>query len=474
MQYLPHTKIVATLGPASSSREAMTAMIRAGANVFRLNFSHGTREEHRKTIEQIKSLNDELSSHVAILADLQGPKLRVGEIENNHIDLCEGDTLRFVTEKCLGTKDHIYISYAEFPKDVSAGELILVDDGKIKLEVTATDGKSEVMAKVLNGGPLSSHKGVNLPNTNISLPCLTDEDLVNAQFALDNDVDWLALSFVRCASDVLTLKRIVRAHKSHCGVIAKIEKPEAIAEIDNIIRMADAVMVARGDLGVEVSFDRVPLMQKQIVQKCLTRAKPVIIATQMMESMMTNFRPTRAEATDVANAVLDGADALMLSGETSVGKYPAETIASMRKIIEYTEVNGRPYDLRELPAEGTPSFLSNSICYNAARLAYHVHARVIVAFTHSGYTAFRLASHRPETPIYAFTDDAEIVRKLSLVWGVRPNFLKTYDSLNEVIETTTRILKKIKLVHDGDILIHVGSTPLKLHGSTNMLKVSSV
>ena len=473
-QFRSQTKIVATLGPASSSKEVLKRMIEEGVNVFRLNFSHSRQDEHLKLINTIKDLNKELHGNVSILADLQGPKLRVGEIENNKIDLNEGDEVTFVTEKCIGTKEHIYMSYQEFPKDVKTGETILIDDGKIKLEVTDTNEKDTVKAKVIYGGPLSSKKGVNLPNTKVSLPCLTDEDISNANFVLDQDVDWIALSFVRTASDVLDLKELIKKKKGHAGVIAKIEKPEALKEIDEIIDLTDGIMVARGDLGVEIPFDEVPLIQKMIVKKCIARSKPVIIATQMMESMITNFRPTRAEANDVANAVLDSADALMLSGETSVGKYPIETIYSMHKIINYTESQGKPFNKQHEPLEGNPTFQADSICYNATRMAQQIKAKAIVAFTHSGYTAYRLSSHRPEADIYAFTNNEKLLRKLSLVWGVRAFYVKTYDKIDEAINESIKILKDQKLIREGDTIVHVGSTPLNLKGRTNMMKVSYI
>jgi pyruvate kinase len=473
-QLRSQTKIVATLGPASSSKEVLSRMIIEGVDVFRLNFSHSKQDEHLKLINLIKDLNKELNANVSILADLQGPKLRVGEIENNRIDLLEGEIIVFVTQKCVGTKEHIFMSYQEFPRDVNIGETILIDDGKIKLEVVETNKKDLVKAKVIYGGPLSSKKGVNLPNTQVSLPCLTEEDISNAKFALEQDVDWIALSFVRTASDILELKELIRKKKGHAGVIAKIEKPEALKEIDQIIDITDGIMVARGDLGVEVPFDEVPLIQKLIVQKCINRSKPVIIATQMMESMITNFRPTRAEANDVANAVLDGADALMLSGETSVGKYPAETIYSMQKIIDYTEKNGTPFNKQHEPMEGTPTFHADSICYNATRTAQQINANAIIAFTHSGYTAYRLSSHRPEAGIYAFTNNEKLLRKLSLVWGVRAFYVKTYDKIDEAINESIRILRENNLIKDGDTLLHVGSTPLNLKGRTNMMKISYI
>jgi pyruvate kinase len=469
-----HTKIVATLGPATSTKEILGRLIFEGVDVFRLNFSHSKKEEHLKLIKLIKELNQEMDTNVAILADLQGPKLRVGEIENNLLHLAEGDIITFVTEKCIGNKDHIYMSYQEFPKDVKPGETILIDDGKIKLEVTETNNKDRVRATVIYGGPLSSKKGVNLPDTKVSLPCLTEEDISNAIFALEHEVDWIALSFVRKASDVLELKDLIKKNKGFAGVVAKIEKPEALLEIDQIIDLADGIMVARGDLGVEVPFDEVPLLQKIIVEKCIQNSKPVIIATQMMESMISNFRPTRAEANDVANAVLDGADALMLSGETSVGKYPVETINSMQRIINYTEKKGKPLNKKNAPTEGTPTFLADSICYNAAKLAQQANAKAIITFTHSGYTAIRISRHRPKSSIYAFTDNRKLLHKISLIWGIRSFYLSSYNQLDKAIQESIEILKEKKVLDEGDCVVHVGSTPLSLHGRTNMMKISYV
>jgi pyruvate kinase len=473
-QTLSKTKIVATLGPASSSKEILKKMITEGVDVFRLNFSHSKKEEFLKLINLIKELNIELGSNVSILADLQGPKLRVGEIENNLLDLNPGDIITFVSEKCIGDKNRIYMSYQEFPQDVATGEMILIDDGKIKLEVTETNKKNTVKAKVIFGGPLSSHKGVNLPNTKVSLPSLTDEDISNAIFAISQDVDWIALSFVRKASDVLELKKLIKNNNGHAGVIAKIEKPEAILQIDQIIELADGIMVARGDMGVEMSFDEVPLIQKQIIEKCIKQSKPVIVATQMMESMITNFTPTRAEATDVSNAVLDGADALMLSGETSIGKYPVETIFCMQKIIYHTEAFGKSFNKKYSPAEGTTVSLADSICHYASTLAKEVKAKAIITFTHSGRTAFCISSHRPEADIFAFTNNKLLLQYMSLVWGVRVFYLDTYEKMEVAIQQSIQILKKENLLVKGDCVIHVGSSPLNEHGTTNILKVSKV
>jgi pyruvate kinase len=469
-----HTKIVATLGPASSSKEVLKKMIEQGVDVFRLNFSHSKQEEHLKLINIIKELNSEMGTQVSILADLQGPKLRVGEIENNGIDLLPDEIITFVSEKCVGTKERIYMSYQEFPEDVNVGEFILIDDGKLKLEIVETNKKDTVKAKVIFGGRLSSKKGVNLPNTKVSLPCLTEEDKSNAIFALDNEVDWIALSFVRKASDIIDIKELIKKKHGHAGVIAKIEKPEALKEIDEIIDLTDGVMVARGDLGVEVPFDEVPLIQKMLVNKCVERSKPVIIATQMMESMINNFSPTRAEANDVANAVLDGADALMLSGETSVGKYPVETIYSMQKIIKHTETHGKPFNRQHQPIVGTPTYIANSICHNATILSSQMNARAIIAFTHSGYTALRIASNRPKAKIFVFTNNHKLLRKMSLVWGVESFYAEKYDQIDTAISESIKILKNEGLISDSDTVIHTGSTPLNLHGRTNMMKVSYV
>jgi pyruvate kinase len=471
------TKIIATLGPASSTKEIIHNMIIEGVDVFRLNFSHSTQAEHLKLIHIIQDLNLEFKTQVSILADLQGPKLRVGEIENNLINLEENDIVTFVTEKCIGTKDHIFMSYQEFPQDVKVGELMLIDDGKIKLEVTETNQKNMVKAIVIYGGLLSSNKGVNLPNTKVSLPSLSEEDISNAVFALNHDVDWLGLSFVRKASDIQDLKDIINIQNARARIIAKIEKPEAVADIDQIIKLADGIMIARGDLGVEVPFDEVPMIQKIIVEKCILQSKPVIIATQMMESMISNFRPTRAETNDVANAVLDGADALMLSAETSVGKYPVETINSMQRIINYTEINTNrrnPFEALHIPDKSSPQFLADSICYNASKLAEQVGAKAIILFTHSGYTAIKISSYRPKAKIYAFTNNEKLVQQLSLVWGIKPYHLKIYNQLNIAVKKSVEILKAEKLLRDGDCVVFVGSMPLSEHGSTNMLKVSFI
>lgn len=469
-----HTKVVATIGPASAKEEILSKMFEEGIDVCRLNFSHGSHEDHLKSIQLINELNGRFSSNVAILADLQGPKLRIGEVENNAVNLVDGEELLFVNTPCTGNKDRVYMSYERLAADVRVGEKILVDDGKIMLQVIDTNGKDQVRLKIISGGILSSKKGVNLPNTKVSLPSLTEKDKKDARFALEHEVDWIALSFVRSVNDILEIKELIKKSKKPAArVIAKIEKPEAISEIDQIIDMTDGIMVARGDLGVEVPFDQVPLIQKEIVSKCIIRAKPVIVATQMMESMITNFRPTRAEANDVANAVLDGADALMLSGETSAGKYPVEVVNSMQKIIDWTE-KGYHFHRHNPPREFSRTFLSDSICFNACNMAEQSKARAIITFTHSGYTAFQIASHRPKSEIFAFTDNERIIRKLSLVWGVMSFHSRVFNNIDDYISYSIEQLLKKKLIHEEDVVIHVGSTPILERGRTNMIKLSYV
>ena len=472
-QVRSQTKVVATIGPASSSKEVLELMIHEGVDVCRLNFSHGTHEDHLQVINNVLELNQKLNTNVAILADLQGPKIRIGEVENNSVELKAGAEVLFVTEKCMGTAEKLYLSYQDFPKDVKVGDKILVDDGKFKLEVLETNSKDMVKAIVIHGGILSSKKGVNLPHTKISLPSLTEKDIEDVNFALDNNVDWIALSFVRSAEDLIHLKEIIRNKKKFARIIAKIEKPEALNEIDEIIDASNGIMVARGDLGVEVPFDQVPLIQKDLVKRCIAKAKPVIIATQMLESMITNFRPTRAEATDVANAVLEGADALMLSAETSAGKYPVESIAAMQKIIDWTE-KAFIYNRDNLPIPNTRTFLPDSICLNACRMASQTNATAIITFTYSGYTAFKISSHRPDADIFVFTRNKTLLRKMSLVWGVRAYYFDEHDNMDDAIHHSINFLKTNSLIQDGDVVVHVGSTPYKDKGQTNIVKLSYV
>jgi pyruvate kinase len=448
-------------------------MIHEGVDVCRINFSHGTHEDHLKTIKIIHRLNEQLESNVAILADLQGPKLRVGKMVNGAVELDSGQSFTLVTTPCEGDQDKAYVSYKNLPMDVARGEKILIDDGKLVLEVVETNGADTVRCHVLNGGTLSNHKGVNLPNTKVSLPSLTEKDIADAKFALDHGVDLIALSFVRREKDIGDLRKLIDAHPHKAHIVAKIEKPEALKEIDQIIDATDGIMVARGDLGVEVEFHKVPLIQKNLINKCTEKSKPVIVATQMMESMITNPTPTRAEANDVANAVLDGADAVMLSGETSIGKYPVQTIRNMQMIIDSTE-EVFPFYRIHLPRKESRTFLADSICYNAVRLAEQVNAAAIITLTHSGYTAVRISSHRPRANIFTFTENRELIPNLSLVWGVRTFYFAECYNVNDYIDYTEEFLVGNKLLKKGDLVVHIGSIPITEKGKTNMMKLTRV
>ncbi len=468
------TKIVATLGPASSDKEVLRQMFLEGLNVCRMNFSHGAHEIHAEIIKTIRELNDETGLNVAILADLQGPKIRTNEMENNGVLLVNGAKVIIVTDKILGTAERFSINYSQLPADVHPGERILLDDGKLILEVVKTDGETEIEAVVIHGRILSSKKGVNFPNTKISMPSLTDKDREDLVFALEQNVDWIGLSFVRNARDIIELKEIINKNHGKAKVIAKIEKPEAIEDIDEIILVSDALMVARGDLGVEVPYEKVPIIQKMLIKKCALQAKPIIVATQMMESMITNITPSRAEVNDVANAVLDGADAVMLSGETSVGNHPIEVIKTMSRIVMEMETFDGIYNKEEFPEKNTERFISDSICFNACRLSQRVEADAIITMSFSGYTAYKIASQRPKAPIFVFTSNRQILTQLNLVWGVRGMFYDTRISTDHSIADIKNILKKEKLVKKGDLVINIASIPIEESGKSNMLKLSEV
>lgn len=472
---LKKTKIVATIGPASEDKEVLKEMMFSGMNVARLNFSHGSYDDHRKVIKNIRELNEETGLNVALLADLQGPKIRTRKMKDNGVTLIEGEEVTIVTDDELeGTAKKFAINYKALPKDVLPGELILLDDGKLHLEVIKTNGKDTVVAKVLHGGLLSSNKGINLPNTKISLPCLSEKDLNDLDFAIKEDFDWIGLSFVRSARDIIELKHIIYNSKSKAKVIAKIEKPEAIDDIDDIITETDGIMVARGDLGVEIPMEEVPLVQKMLIQKCYYHAKPIIVATQMMESMIENITPTRAEVNDVANAVLDGADAVMLSGETSVGKFPVQVIEAMTKIVSKMELSDEIYHKEELPEKNQDRFISDSICFNATRLSQRVEADAIVTMSFSGYTAYKISSQRPRAPIFVFTGNKKILTQLNLIWGVQGFFYDKMVSTDHTIADIKYLLKKQGLLKEGDLVINIASIPIEEKGKSNMLKLSYV
>lgn len=469
------TKIVATLGPACSTREIIKEMIDTGVNVFRINFSHADYTDVKERIDIIRGLNEEFGYTTAILADLQGPKLRVGVMKEDVV-VSKGDTITFTTaEDILGTSERVYMNYKEFPKDVNPGERILLDDGKLIFEVLETDRNTEVKTVVIQGGPLKSKKGVNLPNTKVSLPALTEKDIRDAIFAIENSVDWIALSFVRTPNDLEDLQDLIAKHSDHkIPIIAKIEKPEAVENIDKIVAFADGLMVARGDLGVEIPAQEVPLIQKKLVHRAKTARIPVIIATQMMETMITSLTPTRAEVNDVANSVMDGADAVMLSGETSVGNYPVQVIEKMTQIIESVENSPLIKVPQNPPLVRTKRYITKSICYHAALMANDIDAKVISTLTNSGYTAFQISAWRPHSHILVFTSNRKIVTQLSLLWGVHTYYYDKLVSTDDTVEDINRISKEKGFVEEGDMLINLAAMPVIDKGMVNTLRISQI
>lgn len=469
------TKIVATMGPASSNKDVLLSMIRAGVNVCRLNFSHGKISDHKKVIETIREINEQHKTNVAILADLQGPKIRIGLVKDGGINLVNGTHINITTHECIGDDNQIYITYDTFPQDVQANEIILLDDGKIQMRVLETNKIDTVVCEIVHGGILTSRKGVNLPNTKVSIPSLTEDDLEHLNFVLECDVDWIGLSFVRNAEDIVELKQIISRSGKAAKVIAKIEKPEAIDNIDAIIAVTDGIMVARGDLGVEMPLEEVPLLQKMIARKCRAASKPVIVATQMLESMITTPRPTRAEVNDVANSVLDGADAVMLSGETSVGEFPLIVIETMSKIIRNVEEVGYPFNTGKADIDNAKStYLADAICGSAVYLAEQTDAQGIIAMTSSGYTAFEISSYRPEAPTYTFTANKHLLTALSLVWGVRTFYYDKVESTDQTITDCNNMLIAENLIAAGDVIINTVSAPIARQGRTNTVKVSVI
>lgn len=471
---LHKTKIIATVGPACDTYDKLLQLVHSGVNVFRLNFSHGTHDKHEEVIQHIRKINEEYPFNIAILADLQGPKLRVGEIENGAMPLEPGDIISFTNEKKVGNKESVYISYPAFHDDVKAGEKILLDDGKIETVITEITKDGLVKAQVLNGEVLQSKKGVNLPDTKISLPSLTEKDLNDLEFIIGQNIDWVALSFVRKPEDITHLRSILKSKNSNAKIIAKIEKPEAIDHLREIILATDAVMVARGDLGVEMPVEKVPMLQKEIVRKCIHRAKPVIIATQMMESMMERTRPNRSETTDVANAVLEGADAVMLSGETAMGIHPSLVVQTMVNILREVEKQEVVYNKNLVPQPHSPSFLSDALCYNACQIAEDVNADALIGMTQSGYTGFMLSSFRPKANLFVFTKTQTLINQLSLSWGVQAFYYDEEESFDDIIADQINILKEKGLVQSGNIVINTGSIPVPEHLPTNMLKITKV
>lgn len=475
-QTLLNTKIIATVGPAIASYDMLLEMAKTGVNVFRLNMSHADQATHLEVIQHLTRINEEYHYHVGILADLQGPKLRVGKIKDNALQLNTGDEIIFTNHPCEGTAAGVYMSYELFPQEVAAGDKVMVDDGKLIFEVVDTDRKSSVKLKVLFGGILSSNKGVNLPDTLISLPSLTEKDLNDLDFIVRQPVHWIALSFVRKAEDIIDLRNRLKAVGHTARIIAKIEKPEALKNINEVIQATDAIMVARGDLGVEVPIEKLPGIQKDIVRKCIELSRPVIVATQMMESMITNPSPTRAEVTDVANAVLDGADAVMLSAETSVGKHPVRVVEAMSRIIAETERHYQPNPNR-LPklSNESETFLADVLCFNAVKTSIDLNAKAIIGMTTSGFTAFKISSFRPKAEIFIFSTVPHMLSTLNLVWGVQClEYQYKNESTDELMNIVCDDLKYKGLLKKGDIVVSTGTVPVQLVGRTNMMKISVI
>lgn len=466
------TKIVATVGPASNNKEMLRALAKEGVDVFRLNFSHGKHEDHLKVINFVREINQEMGTNIALLQDLQGPKIRVNEMQTG-IEIVAGQELIITTREVLGNNELVSTSYAGLPKDVKVGDMILIDDGKLELKVKEVRD-IDVVCTVVYGGPLKSRKGINLPFSKVSAPSLTEKDMEDLLFGLKHKVDWVALSFVRKEQDIIELRKIIDDHKSTTRIIAKIEKPEALENIDAIIAATDAVMVARGDLGVEIWMEEVPMVQKMLVHKCNLASKPVIVATQMMESMIENPRPTRAETNDVANAVMDGADALMLSAETAAGKYPIEVIRSMVRTIGSVEKSGDIfYRFHDVDPQ-SPNYFNDSLILTACKLAKDVNAKAIVGMTQLGYSAYKASSHRPNANIFAFTSNESIINTMNLVWATRAYHYDKAASTDSTIADVEKILKRDGHVQTGDTFIILASMPIQERGRSNMIKVHVV
>ena len=471
------TKIVATLGPATESYKTKLKMVKSGVNVFRINFSHADHERVKEQVKQIRQIGKELNTVIAVLADLQGPKLRIGKVADDTV-LNEGDIITFTTKDKITTDNHnkkLYITYKQLPKDVFPGENILIDDGKIQVKVLNTNKKDEVKAEVVEGGNLSSKKGVNLPNTKVSLPALTKKDKKDLLFAIKQKVDWVALSFVRSADDLSMINDFINEHSGYkIPVIAKIEKPEAVENINDIILEADGLMVARGDLGIELPLEEVPLIQKKLVHIAKLHQKPIIIATQMMESMITNVIPTRAEVNDVANSVMDGADAVMLSGETSVGKNPVKVIKQVTKIIMRVENSSliKVPEIAPIPKHRDERFISQVVCFNASKIAKDVSATVISTFTASGFSAYKISARRPAADILVFTANKRILNSLALLWGVVPFYYDKTLSTDETIRDIEKIACQNDYLQDDDMMVSVLSMPITKKGMVNTIRIT--
>ncbi|MDA9622333.1 pyruvate kinase [Flavobacteriaceae bacterium] len=470
---LNKTKIIATLGPSSTGQPILKSLMEEGVNVFRVNFSHANHSEVKKTVFNIREISSLLGLHVAVLGDLQGPKIRLGTVKEN-VFIENGDTVSITTSEVeFGDSSLVSINYLGFPKDVAKGEKILVDDGKIILKIIETNKKDLVKAKVVQGGELKSRKGVNLPNTKISLPALTEKDRTDALFAIKNNFDWLALSFVRSKEDVYSLVELIKQNSENkIPIIAKIEKPEAIKNLDAILQAADGLMVARGDLGLEIPAEEVPLNQKLMVNMAKKARKPIIIATQMMESMIDSLTPSRAEVNDVANSIMDGADAVMLSGETSVGQYPVQVIQTISKIIKGVENSPLIKVPNTLPEIHSKRVITKAICFQACNIANELEASAICTLTNSGYTAWQISSWRPSAMILVFTSNKRILSQLGLLWGVRCVFYDNFVSTDRTVEEVNELAVKKGFVKKGGLVINLAAMPVVDKGQVNTLRIS--
>ena len=476
MKKLKKTKIIATLGPSTSSNETIEKLIKEGVDVLRINFSHSSHEEAQVLIKEIRKINTNLNTNTSILADLQGPKLRIGEMSPD-ISLNVGSIIKIKTGKeFIGDDKVIFINYQTLPLDINKGEEILIDDGKIILKVTETNKKDQILAEVIQGGNVSSNKGFNLPNTSISQPALTDKDIKDAIFSAKQNVDWIALSFVRQESDIKSLIKLLEKNTDYrIPVIAKIEKPEGVKNIDDIMKYASGIMVARGDLGVEINAAEVPLIQKKLVDKAKKARIPVIIATQMMESMMESLNPNRAEVNDVANSVMDGADAVMLSGETSVGKHPIEVIKTISKIISKVENSNLISLKHKHPTDyDSDRFITKSVCYYAAKIANDTNAKAISTLTNSGYTAYQISSWRPKTHVLVFTSNSRILTQLNLLWGVKAFYYDSTESTDKTVEEINKIAVDNEYLQKNEKVINLTSMPIHEKGMVNTVRVTKI
>ena len=472
---LNKTKIIATLGPSSSSKTMLSKLIVSGVDVFRVNFSHAEHKDVERLVSDIKALRIKHNKHVSILGDLQGPKIRLGNVVPETF-LKKGDSILFSTKKIKnGNSDRVTINYTSFPKDVKKGETVLVDDGKIILQVEKTDRDANVNLIVIQGGLLSSSKGVNLPSTKISLPALTSKDIKDAKFAAKLGFDWVALSFVRSKNDVLQLREILdKSSNEHIPIISKIEKPQAITYMDQILKVSNGLMVARGDLGIEIPAEEVPLYQKILVKKANEARKPIIIATQMMESMIDSLTPSRAEVNDVANSVMDGADCIMLSGETSVGKYPCEVVKKVGTIIAGVEDSQPVKNKFTLPKLKSKRLITKTVCRHASLIANEIKASAVCTLTHSGYTGWQISSWRPNCLILVFTSNKRILSQLNLLWGVKCIYYNKFQSTDKTVEDVNALAIKNRYVRKGDVVVNLASMPIKDKGQVNTLRITKL